>query len=110
MLGEFGYFHFDSMVIGGLHVDSKRRVILMKMWCVRKKYGDDHDTWVEVESPHSWIQVQVPQQNSVWACGFYMMRNVMEFIRALRYRPHTLCEIIQTYTKVQFKIGYSETS
>ena len=27
--------------------------------------------------------IPVPQQNSGWACGFYMLKNIMEFIGAL---------------------------
>ena len=96
VLGEFGYFHFDSMVTIGLHADSKRCVILAKMWYARKWYDNDYDIWAEAQSPHSWIEAQVTQQNSGWTCGFYMLKNIMEFIRALRYRPHTLREVIKT--------------
>lgn len=94
VLGDFKYFHFNSMVIVGLHASSKKCVLLAKMWCARKWYNDDdYDIWRKTQPPHSWVQVQVPQQNSGRTCGFYMLKNIMEFTRALRYRPHTMCEV-----------------
>ena len=95
VLGDHGYFHFDSMVTAGLHADSKRRVHLAKMWCARKGYDEHSSKWAEARSPHSWIQAKVPQQNSGWACGYYMLKNIMEFTKALRHRPQSLSEVNQ---------------
>ena len=70
ILLDYGYFHFNSMISCGLHADFKRRIYLAKMWCARKGHNDDSEMWAKAQSPHSWIQVRVPQQNSGWACGF----------------------------------------
>ena len=93
VLGDYGYFHFDSMVTAGFHADPIKHVLLAKLWCARKGYNDDCEMWAEAQSPHSWIQAQVPQQNSGWACGYYMLKNILEFTKALRHRPNTLSEV-----------------
>ena len=95
ILSDYGYFHLDSLISCGLHADFARRICLAKMWCARKGHNDDSGMWAEAQSPHSWIQVRVPQQNSGWACGFYMMKNILEFSKALRYRPDVLRKVMK---------------
>ncbi len=96
IVGEHGFFHFDSMVDSCLHSDNKFRRSLAKLWAAWSGHDEDADTWVGVHSSHEWVQVSVPQQNSSWACGFYMLKNIMEYTQTMRDRPHTLCEVIGT--------------
>ena len=102
ILSDYGYFHLDSMISCGLHVDFKRRICLAKMRCARKGHNDDNEMWVEVQFSHSWIHVRVPQQNSGWTCGFYMMKTIMEFSKALKYKPHVLRKV--TEAEFHFKV------
>ena len=96
VVGDHGFFHFDSMITSGLHSDSQRRVDIAKLWAARRGYGEGSERWLQAQSPSVWIQPDVPQQNSGWACGFYMLKNIMEFTKTQRHRPQTLCEVNET--------------
>jgi hypothetical protein len=93
MMGEHGFYHLDSLVVSKLHADVTIRKRLAKLWAAWSGHDTDADTWRAVSSSHQWIQATVPQQNSGWACGFYMLKNIMEYTKTLRDRPHTLCEV-----------------
>ena len=92
-VGEAGFFHFDSLHGLGLHSDATIRTSLAKLWAARTTCSEYSDRWLEAQSPHAWIQPSVPQQNSGWACGFYVLKNIMEFAMAMRHRPHSLGEV-----------------
>lgn len=100
VLGERGFFHFDSMPACGLHSDVTIRIRLAKMWTVRSGYAESSEQWLQSSHVHRWIEPKVPEQNSGWACGFYMLRNIMEFIEALRHRPHSLGEVSENTTQL----------
>ena len=93
MVGDHGFFHLDSLVGSGLHSDTAIEQKLGKLWAAWSGNDTDADMWMVVSSSHQWIQAVVPQQNSGWACGFYMLKNIMEFTKTVRDRPHTLCEV-----------------
>ena len=92
-IGEEGFFHFDSLPGSGLHSSVTIRTCLAKLWAARTSCSENSDRWLRAQSPHAWIQSSVPQQNSGWACGFYVLKNIMEFAMAMRHRPQTLCEV-----------------
>ena len=93
IVGEHGFFHLDSLVSSGMHSGVRIRKRLSKLWAAWSGHDTDADMWAAVSSSHEWIQAIVPQQNSSWACGFYMLKNIMEYTKTLRDRPHTLCEV-----------------
>ena len=88
VLGDRDFFHFDSMPGCGFHSDVTIRTSLAKMWTVRSDSVHAQSSHV-----HRWIKPSVPEQNSGWACGFYVLRNIMEYIEALRHRPRSLDEV-----------------
>lgn len=88
VLGDRGFFHIDSMLGCSLHSDVTIRTSLAKMWTVRSGSVQAQSSHV-----HRWIEPSVPEQNLGWACGFYVLRNIMEFIEALRHRPRSLGEV-----------------
>ena len=94
VVGEHGFFHLDSLANRGFHSDIMIRNRLAKLWAAWSGNDEDTDTWLGVSSSHEWVQVRVPQQNSGWACGFYMLKNIMEYTKTVREKPHTLCEVI----------------
>lgn len=93
VLGDQGFYHFDSLSECGIHSDSANRTRLAKMWAARSGYDEQSVMWRKAQSPTVWIQPSVPQQNSGWACGFYVVHNIMEYTQALRTKPHTLREV-----------------
>lgn len=93
VLGDQGFFHFDSMSSCGLHSGSTIRTRLAKMWTARSGYAEQSVMWRNAQSPTVWIQPTVPQQNSGWACGYYVQKNIMEYSHALRHNPQTLREV-----------------
>ena len=93
VLGDQGFFHFDSMCDAGLHSDTTNRTRLAKMWAARSGYTEQSVMWRKAQSPSVWSQPSVPQQNSGWACGFYVLKNIKEYTEALRTKPHTLREV-----------------
>ena len=92
-LGPQGFFHFDSMAGVGFHFDVTIRKRLAKLWASRSGYADNSVMWQRVQSSSIWIQPNVPQQTSGWACGYYVVKNIMEFTHALRHNPKTLREV-----------------
>ena len=92
-IGEQGFFHFDSLPRSGLHSDVTIRTCIAKMWAARTGCTMYSDRWLQAQSSHTWIQPTVPHQNSGWTCGFYVLKNIMEFAMAMRHRPQTLCEV-----------------
>ena len=93
ILGDQGFFHFDSMRDAGFHTDPTIRMRLAKLWAARSGYDEHSLMWRNAQSLSVWIQPNVPQQNSGWACGFYLLKNIREYIEALRTKPHTLREV-----------------
>lgn len=96
IVGEHGFFHFNSLVDSGLHSDYKFRRNLAKLWATWSGHDEDADIWVGIHSSHVWIQMSVPQKNSDWAYEFYMLKNIMEYTKTMKNRSHTLCEVIGT--------------
>lgn len=96
VVGEHGYFHLDSLVSSGMHADTTIRKRLAKLWAAWSGIDNDADLWLGVSSSHEWIQASVPQQNSSWACGFYMLKNIMEHTKSVRDSPQSLCEVNRT--------------
>ena len=87
VLGDHGFFHFDSMRDAQLHNDSTRCTRLAKLWAAQSGYDEASTMWRKAKSPSSWIKPTVPQQNSGWACGFYVLRNIREYTQWLRTKP-----------------------
>ena len=56
MLGDRGFFHFDSMPGCGLHSDVTIRTSLAKMWTVRSGNVQAQSSYV-----HRWIEPSVPE-------------------------------------------------
>ena len=101
-VGDRGFFHFDSMPGCGLHSDVTIRTSIAKMWAARIGCTKYSDRWLQAQSSHAWIQPSVPQQNLGWACGFYVLKNIMEFARAMRHRPQSLGEVSNEPIQVGF--------
>jgi len=93
ILGDQGFFHMNSLSGYGPHSDITIRTQLAKMWATRSGYEERSSKWQRILSPDCWILPTLPQQNSGWACGFYVIKNIMEFTKALRFKPHTLREV-----------------
>ena len=70
VLGDRGFFHFDSMARYGLHSDVIIRTSLAKMWTVRSGYAESSDRWLQSSHVHKWIKPYVPEQNSGWGLWF----------------------------------------
>lgn len=96
VVGEHGFFHMDSLVGSKLHSDTKIEKRLAKLWAAWSGHDSDEGLWQAISSSHEWIQARVPQQNSGWACGFYMLKNIMEYTKTVRDSPQSLCEVIRT--------------
>ena len=92
-LGPQGFFHFDSMASVGFHFDLTIRKRLAKLWALRSGYAEKSVMWHRVQTPSIWIRPNVPQQTSGWACGYYVLKNILEFTHALRHNPKTLREV-----------------
>ncbi len=96
VLGEHGFFHMDSLVNSKIHESEEIRQRLAKLWAAWSGHDSDAGLWKAVSESHEWIQARVPQQNSSWACGFYMIKNIMEYTKFVRDSPEFLCEVIRT--------------
>ena len=92
-LGNHGFFHFDSMASTGFHFDMTIRTRLAKLWATRSGFAEKFVMWQTVQTPGIWIRPNVPQQNSGWAYGYYVLKNIMEYTEALRHNPKTLREV-----------------
>ena len=93
VLGDQGFYHFDSLANVAFHNDLKIRMRLAKLWAVRGGYTEQSVRWQNAQTPSVWIRPTVPQQNSGWACGYYVLKNIMEYTEALRHNPNTLREV-----------------
>lgn len=103
VLGDQGYFHFNSMVTLAYTPTLRNVYTLKKMRCARKVYNEQSKNWLEVRSSHSWIKTNMPQKNSGWTCGYYMLKNIVEFSKVLKHRLHILCEVNKAKTKSHLK-------
>lgn len=93
VLRDQGFFHFDSMTDARLHTNSTICIRLAKMWVTRSGYAEQSVMWRNAQSLSVWIQPTVPQQNFGWTCEFYVLKNIKEYIEALRTKHHTLREV-----------------
>jgi len=93
VLGDEGLFHFDSMANAGFHFDLTIRTRLAKLWAARGGCSSQSVMWQNAQRPSVWIRPNVPQQNSGWACGYYVLKNIMEYTQALRHNPNILREV-----------------
>lgn len=51
VLGDQGYFHFDSMASVGFHVDETIRTRLLKMWTTGSGYAKLSFMWQNAQTP-----------------------------------------------------------
>ena len=93
ILGDQGFFHMNSLSISGWHSETTIRTHLAKMWAARRGYEERSHKSHMILSPDCWILPTLPQQNSGWACGFYVIKNIIEFTKILRHRPLTLRKV-----------------
>ena len=52
IVGELGFYHFDSLVDAGFHSDTDFHVSLAKLWVVWRGFTDNADMCVGVYSSH----------------------------------------------------------
>lgn len=92
-LWDRGFFYFDSMPRSCLHSNVTIHTFLVKMWATKSGCAECLDKWLQTQSPHVWMEPSIPKQNSGWACGFYVLRNIMYFAEAMRHRPQSLGDV-----------------
>lgn len=104
MLRDGGYFHVIRWLPLAFTPALRDVSTLQKCGVQGKIYGEQSKRCLEAQSPHLWIQTNVPQQNSSWACGYYILKNIMKFTKVLKYKPHILyAEVKNAKTKCHLK-------
>ena len=53
VVGELGFYHFDSLVDAGFHSERDFPLSLAKLWAIWRGFTDDADMWVGVHSSHA---------------------------------------------------------
>lgn len=61
VLGNQGFFHFDSMASVGFHYDMTIRTQLTTLWTTRSGYAEQSLMWQNAQTPSVWNRLEIPQ-------------------------------------------------
>ena len=87
------FLHYDSLRTAKLHDDKHIRIYLAKMWATLKGIREGSPGWKNCSNTEIWKDCIMPQQQSNWECGYYVLKCITDICTRKRTTPTDMWKV-----------------
>ena len=87
------FLHYDSLRTAKLHDDKHIRIYLAKMWATWKGIREGSPGWKNCSNTEIWKDCIMPQQQSNWECGYYVLKCITDICTRKRTTPTDMWKV-----------------